>query len=145
MIINGVTMAPPVTPRSVASSSTAPAPMKLPIEKKAWKKLMIGRRRAVSTWTPSAFIATSIAPLPSPISTAPSTATAKLPARAIVTAAGIRIGNAARVTRRAPTASASRPPICIDRMPAAPPKNSMMAIWVASMPSLSRSEGSEPP
>jgi hypothetical protein len=42
-------------------------------------------------------------------------------------------------------ASASRPPICIERIAAAPAQNNMIAIWVASKPSLSRSDGSEPP
>ena len=59
-------MPDPVMPRAMAISSTVPAPMKLPTEKNAWKRLMIGLRRAASTWTPSAFIATSMAPLPRP-------------------------------------------------------------------------------
>ena len=48
--------------------------MKVPIDQNAWKKLMIGRCRAASTWTPIAFIATSMAPLPSPITMAPTIA-----------------------------------------------------------------------
>ncbi len=57
----------------------------------------------------------------------------------------MRRGRAARLTSRAPIASATRPPICIERIAAAPAQKSMIAIWVASKPSLSRSEGSEPP
>ncbi len=57
----------------------------------------------------------------------------------------IKSGTAARLTSRAPIASATRPPICIERIAAAPPQKSMIAICVASKPSLSRREGSEPP
>ncbi len=46
---------------------------------------------------------------------------------------------------RAPIASASRPPICIEVIPAAPPMKSIRAIWLASSPSLSRNDGSAPP
>ena len=45
------------------------------MEKKAWNELITGPRRAVSTCTPMAFMATSIAPFPRPSSTAPTIAT----------------------------------------------------------------------
>ena len=45
------------------------------MEKQACSRLITGRRRACSTLTPSAFIETSIAPLPRPKTAAPSTST----------------------------------------------------------------------
>ena len=74
VIISGVTIDPPVRPITVANSSTMPAPPNWPTDQNAWKKLMIGRRRADSTWTPMAFMATSRAPLPRPIRTPPTMA-----------------------------------------------------------------------
>ena len=56
---------------SQPSATTSSAPTKLPIEKHACSRLITGRRRACSTLTPRAFIATSIAPLPSPKTAAP--------------------------------------------------------------------------
>ena len=89
---------------------------------------MIGRCRAASTWTPMAFIATSIAPFPSPSKMPPTMATPKTGASPMVIIPAIRNGTAAKVISRAPMASASRPPICMARMAAAPPQKSMIAI-----------------
>ena len=129
----------------MASSSTVPAPRKLPTDHMAWKKLMIARPRAASTCTPIAFMATSRAPLPNPISMAPTTATAYVGARPSTTAPAISTGNPTRVTRRAPMESASRPPICIEVIPAAPARKRATAISLAPMSSLARSDGRAPP
>jgi hypothetical protein len=55
------------------------------------------------------------------------------------------MGSEIRVMMRAPIESASRPPICIEAMAAAPAKNNRIAIWRSSSMSLSRSDGSEAP
>ena len=71
-----MTIAPPARPKPSASAEDRRRRRaRLPIEKKAWNELITGPRRAASTWTPMAFMATSIAPLPRPSSSAPTTAT----------------------------------------------------------------------
>ncbi len=57
----------------------------------------------------------------------------------------ITTGAAASATLRAPTASASRPPTCMEMMPATPAENSAAAIVDDVRSSFSRSEGNAPP
>ena len=108
---------------------------------------MIGRCRAASTWTPIAFIATSIAPLPKP--------DAKCRQRWRLRSYrsqpdGDHPGDQERNSGQGDFTSADARRRAVRRSawrgwPRRPPQKSMIAICVASMPSLSRSEGSEPP
>lgn len=143
--ISGMTIAAPLRLRSFAMRSTLPAPTNPPTDQRAWNELMMGRLRAPSTWTPTAFMATSMLPLPRPSSTAPMTETGKLVAKANVVAAAMRIARPVSATWRAPIESDSRPPICIATMPARPAVKSRIAISAAVMSNRSPMEGRAPP
>ena len=54
-------------------------------------------------------------------------------------------GSPASAIPRAPRASVSRPPICIEVMAKMPPASSMPAIWIGSSPSRTRTDGMTPP
>jgi hypothetical protein len=88
---------------------------------------------------------TSIAPVAQPEESAPTIAIAKLAASPIVIIPDDQSGNAANVISRAPSASASRPPDLHRKNGRGTGAESMIAMCVASMPSLSRKEGSKPP
>lgn len=127
------------------TNRTIPAPVKAPMLQNAWNRLIIGPPRARSTWTATAFIATSIVPFPRPSRAPPATATARLGASAMTRVPADISGIDASATPRAPRRSASRPPTCIDSTAAVPTPTSRTDRAAASMPSRSRSAGRTPP
>ena len=143
--ISGMTTAAPSRSSRVAITSTLPAPMKPPTDHSAWNRLMTGRWRARSTCTPMAFIATSMAPLPSPSSTAAATATGNVVAKAIVIAAAMSKGRLANATWRAPIESDSRPPTCMAVIAASAAVKSRTEMSLAPISSRSRMDGRAPP
>ena len=105
---------------------------------------MTGFRRAASTCTPNAFMATSMPPLPKPSSRAPKTATGSVGASASATGATQMNGRNASNIFFAPSRSAKRPPSCIPTMPSTPPQKSRTAISVVERSSFTRSDGMRP-
>ena len=132
------------SPTSQAQRKTTAAPPNEPMLQNAWNRLITGIGRAFSTATPSAFIATSVAPLPRPRRTPATTASGNEPANARTAAPAIISGSAVSVTRRAPTRSAIRPPTCIETTAATPTMKRSTASIPASMPRRVRSAGSTP-
>ena len=117
----------------------------LPTEKSAWNRLINERGFAFSTCTPSAFMATSIAPLPRPRRTTPTTSIGYDDANPITTIARTITAPPTKVGSFAPERSATRPETFMASTAAAPQIARATPILASSRSSRSRSPGSEPP
>ena len=115
------------------------------MEKKAWNELITGPRRAGLDLHPDGVHGHVHRAVPEAEQQGADHRDGYVGASASVTIATTSTGSATSVMRRAPTASESRPPTCIEVMPATPARNSIRAICPSLIASLSRSEGRLPP